>query len=244
MIIYLAGVESYTKYISAAIDNLYEDYDVEYSPYLLMSYYYISRPACELIEKYDKNRLLIDSGAFSFMTGTQSEISWEEYIKKYAEFINAYDIKNFVELDIDAVVGYEKVKQLREMLETLTGKKCIPVWHKSRGLDEFYKSCEDYDYIALGGLVNKEISIGGENIRAFNTLTRYAWQHGTRIHALGYTRTATLKQCSFYSADSTTWLNGGRYGNAYYFDGEKIVKKHSKTRITQCQELSFRNLLE
>lgn len=46
---------------------------------------------------------------------------------------------------------------MRAMLEKGTGKKCIPVWHKSRGLEEWRKLTKEYDYVAIGGIVTKEI---------------------------------------------------------------------------------------
>lgn len=244
MIIYLAGGEGYSHLADRAIKDLEEEYGEEYKPYLLMSYYYAGKRAREFISGYDKDRLLIDSGAFSFMTGTQISISWDEYARKYAEFINEYDIKYYIELDIDAVVGYDEVKRLRSLLEDSTRKKCIPVWHKSRGLDEFYRTCHDYDYVALGGLVNKHKAYDSSCAKAFNSLTRYAWSCGTRVHALGFTKTKYMQQYNFYSADSTTWLNGIQYGLAYYFDGVRIVKKEPKARVKRSKELVYRNLLE
>ena len=57
------------------------------------------------------------------------------------EFINTYKIDKFFELDIDSVVGYEEVLKLRKKLEHLTEKQCIPVWHTSRGKEDFLKTC-------------------------------------------------------------------------------------------------------
>ena len=51
----------------------------------------------------------------------------------------------------------KKLKKIRTKLEKGTNKKCIPVWHLSRGFDEFIKHTQEYDYIAIGGIVTKEI---------------------------------------------------------------------------------------
>ena len=56
------------------------------------------------------------------------------------------------------MVGYKKVKQIRAKLERLTGKQSIPVWHLSRGMDEFRGICKDYGYVAIGGIVSGEIT--------------------------------------------------------------------------------------
>ena len=34
------------------------------------------------------------------------QVSNHEYLQRYIDFINKYDVKYFFELDIDAVVGY------------------------------------------------------------------------------------------------------------------------------------------
>ena len=81
--------------------------------------------------------------------------NFDEYLTRYINFINKYDIKYFFELDVDSIVGYEKVKQLRKRLENETGKKCIPVWHKSRGKEEYLKMCKKIDEIARLDILNK-----------------------------------------------------------------------------------------
>lgn len=84
-------------------------------------------------------------------------MDWNEYIDKYIECINFHKIEKFFELDIDKIIGYDKVKKLRQRLEAKTGKQSIPVLHNHRDLNECKALCKDYDYVALGGFVNKEI---------------------------------------------------------------------------------------
>ena len=62
---------------------------------------------------------LLDSGAFTFMSGTNSP-DFDQYIIKYIDFINRHDIKYFFELDIDSIVGYEKVKEYTRRLDFIT----------------------------------------------------------------------------------------------------------------------------
>lgn len=101
---------------------------------------------------------MLDSGAFSYINGKNTNnVNWDEYIESYAEFINNHNIKLFMELDIDSVVGIKEVERLRNKLERLTNKQCIPVWHKSRGKDYWLKMIKEYDYVAIGGIVTKEI---------------------------------------------------------------------------------------
>ena len=123
--------------------------------YALESFYY----ADETTEKYLPffGDFLLDSGAFTFFSSGK-QVDWDEYVEKYARFIVKNNVKHFFELDIDCIVGYDNVLKIRKYIEEKTGKKCIPVWHKSRGKEEFIKMCKEYNYVAIGGIVSKEIT--------------------------------------------------------------------------------------
>lgn len=161
---------------------------------------------------------LLDSGAFTFMSGShKGAINWDEYVEEYAAFINRHKVELFFELDIDSVVGIKEVERLREKLEALTGRKPIPVWHKNRGKEYFIRMCEEYPYVAVGGIVTKEIPRKIYE-KAFPWFIRTAHEHKCKIHGLGYTTVANLHKYRFDSVDSTAWLYGNRGGYLYKFN--------------------------
>lgn len=187
--------------------------------YILESYYSMAEWLIPIIKQCDM--FLLDSGAFTFMNKQKNgNVDFDEYLTKYIEFINEHDIKYFFELDIDNIVGIEEVERLRKRLETETGKKCIPVWHKSRGKDYFIKMCQEYDYVAIGGIVTKEIR--PKDYKYFTWFIDTAHKHGCKIHGLGFTNLKSLKYYPFDSVDSTSWLSGGRFGALYHFDGRNL----------------------
>ena len=188
--------------------------------YMLESFFYVLPWQIERIP--NMKMFLLDSGAFTFMNGT-GNANFDEYLTRYINFINKYDIKYFFELDVDSIIGYEKVKQLRKRLENETGKKCIPVWHKSRGKEEYLKMCEEYDYVAIGGIVTKEIT--REQYPFFPWFINEAHKRGCKIHGLGFTDTNLLRKYHFDSVDSTAWLSGSRFGHVYYFDNGVMKNK-------------------
>jgi hypothetical protein len=190
--------------------------------YRLESFVYIKGEE-KNIHKY--NMFLLDSGAFTFMSKVNGEVDWDDYIKKYAKFINDYNVNYFFELDIDVIVGIKEVERLRSLLENLTNKKSIPVWHKSRGLEYWKKMCKDYDYVAIGGIVTQEIKRSEYDV--FNHLLKIAKENNTKVHGLGFTNLKGLEKYKFYSVDSTSWLSGNRFGAVYWFDG-KTMKKQNK----------------
>lgn len=190
---------------------------------ILESFYYLRKNEefMALIKHFGS--FLLDSGAFTFMTGAhKGAINWDEYVEEYARFINRHNTQLFFELDIDSVVGIRETERLREKLEDLTGKKPIPVWHKNRGKDYFIKMCKSYPYVALGGIVTKEIP---RNIyeKGFPWFIRTAHENGAKIHGLGYTTISNLPFYHFDSVDSTAWLYGNRGGYLYKFNPQKGI---------------------
>lgn len=195
-------------------------FDKEKPLYVLESFYYFEEWQKKLIKEC--KMFLLDSGAFTFMNNFKGKVNWDEYIEKYADFINQNNIKYFFELDIDAVVGLKEVERLRNKLEKLTQKKCIPVWHKSRGLEYWKKITKEYDYVAIGGIVFKEIK--PQDYKYFKPLLEIAKKNNCEVHGLGLNNYNAIKKYRFYSVDSTNWLSSSRFGNIEYFNGKKMVK--------------------
>lgn len=192
----------------------------EHHPYILESFYYTDDDTERLLPLFGD--FLLDSGAFTFMQSSKKAVKWEEYIERYAAFINRNNIEKFFELDIDSVVGYDKVLEYRKRLEKLTNKPVIPVWHKSRGIEDFKNMCDEYNYVAIGGIVAKEIK--PEQYGAFPMMISEAHKRKAKIHGLGFTSLDWLPKCHFDSVDSTAWTTGNRFGFVYQFNGKTMIK--------------------
>lgn len=198
----------------------------------LMSYYYIQKRV-ELAEYVRDNseEVLIDSGAHSFQKGTK--VDWLAYTKQYAEFIKKYDRPNVVgyfEMDVDNVIGYDKVLELRKILERVSDK-IIPVWHKNRGIKEFKKMCQDYagKVIAITGFKNEDIQD-----HQYLMFLKYAKKYNCKVHCLGMTRKAILDKVPFDYVDSSSWVQSSIFGR---IDGKgKVTREFSKSK----REVVFR----
>lgn len=115
MKIFIAGTSKYKEIVQKNTPK-----------FILESYFYFKEWQIPLIK--NSEMFLLDSGAYTFMNSkNHKNLDFDSYLKRYIGFINKYDIKYFFELDIDDVVGYEKVLEYRKILEYETGKKCIPV---------------------------------------------------------------------------------------------------------------------
>ena len=236
MQMYLAGVSPWRN------EGLYDKTIQEFSPYTLESFFYADKDTERLIPYFGD--FLLDSGAFTFMMGKGGSPKWDEYVEKYADFIVRNDVKKYFELDIDSVVGYERVREIRRRLERLTNRPCIPVWHVSRGLNEYRKMCDEYDYVAIGGIVSKEIT--PDKYHALPPLIAEAHKRNTKVHGLGFTALKWLPKCHFDSVDSTAWTTGNRFGYLYYFDGKTMQKKDAPkgNRIGDSKAAALNNYLE
>jgi hypothetical protein len=198
--------------------------------YILESFFYVKPWQIERIREWEC--FLLDSGAFTFLTSQKNKnVNWNQYVERYAAFIKDNNIENYFELDIDPVIGYDQVLKIRNFLESKTGKKCIPVWHRSRGKEDFLRTCDEYGYIAIGGIVSKEIK--KQDYDVFYWLIEQAHLRGAKVHGLGFTNLEGLTKYKFDSVDSTSWLSASRYGQVHYFDGKTIrqrtVRKGEKT---------------
>ena len=212
--------------------------------FILESYYYIAKQQWMFPLFKELKGFLLDSGAFTFMTSMKNKkINWEEYVNNYGDFVKKYDIEFFFELDIDPLVGLKEVERLRGILEKRAGRKCIPVWHKSRGLEYWKKICEEYDYVAIGGIVTQEIKRSQYDI--FYSLLKIAKDNKCKVHGLGFTNLKGMEKYKFHSVDSTTWLNGNKFGAVYLFDGKTMQKtmKPAGMRV-KTSEVAIHNFTE
>ena len=168
---------------------------------------------------------MLDSGAFTFMQRKRAP-DFNKFVDSYANFINSNDISYFFELDVDSIIGYCGVRKLRSTLEKNTGKQCIPVWHKSRGIDEFKSMCKEYPYVAIGGIASKEID--PTDFAFFTYLIDIAHENGCKIHGLGFSNPKGLLKCPFDSVDSTSWNAGSKFGRIFAVEDGVLVQKVSE----------------
>lgn len=194
-------------------------------PKYALETFFEGEKACQkALKTVGAENFLLDSGAFSYMSGAPCTMqTLEEYCDRYIKFIKENNVKYFFELDVDTIFGIEFVEKLRRKIEKETGKKPIPVWHKSRGVEYWKKMCAEYEYVAIGGLVFHVKQSEWDNIRK---MVRYARQRGVKVHGLGFTKTKLLKDFDFYSVDSTSYKMSAIRGQQFqFFDGEKIVQR-------------------
>jgi len=233
MIVYLAGFKT--------IENTYNKNPKDI--YLLSSFFE-HKTASDIPKFLYQEKHILDSGAYSTFNNIQKakSIDWIEYTKKYIQFIKKTNAKLFFELDIDGVVGLQKVEYLRKLIEDGVGLQPIPVWHANRKYDYFLKMCENYKYVAIGTTpVTEEGKVFRKNPKLMNKFINDAHKNNCKIHGLGFTQMDLLPYLKFDSVDSTTWIGGGRYATSYVFINGKI-KSASKPKGMVMKDKGYKDL--
>lgn len=185
----------------------------------LVSYYYSRMKnwharACLVRDLSEE--LLVDSGAHSFQKGIK--VQWDKYVDDYCAFIKDFDrphILGYFELDIDSIVGYEKVLAYRKKLMRVSDK-IIPVWHKNRGIAEYHNMCKAFSgkIVAISGFKNEDIADD-----QFMGFLKVAKKHGCKLHCLGMTRRKILDKVPFDYVDSSSWKQPFIYARVRRPDG-------------------------
>lgn len=212
---YLAGVHAEEKRAGLEID-WFKHLN------MLESFYYINKWQVRLIHGKKIKRFMLDSGAYTFMEQGKKNIDWLDYTMQYVDFINKNNVELFFELDIDSIVGIKKVEELRGIIEKETGKKCIPVWHKSRGKQYFLDMIDEYSYVSIGGIAGGEIR--KKDYPFFHWFINKAHEKGVKIHALGFSGLTQIMKYDFDSIDSSSWLFGHCSRFLYRFTGSTLIK--------------------
>ena len=110
--------------------------------------------------------------------------------------------------------------------------------------EEFLKMCDEYDYVAIGGIVSKEIT--QNEYPYFTWFINEAHKRGAKIHGLGFTNLKGLEKYKFDSVDSTSWTTGNRFGSVYFFNGKTVVKYDKKQgqRLADSKAVAVHNFNE
>lgn len=240
-------------YISSLFEKISEkpiadfvDKNIE-DMYVLTSFAYWKESFTPYMER--AKRFLSDSGAFTVMFSKKGQGNFNplEYTKKYANFVKSHNIKDFIEMDIDGVYGIDVYKDCLHCLQDITGRDPVPVWHKWRGLENWYDVCKNHKFVCFGDVNNK---ISREGYDYFVNFLDIAHSFGTKVHGLGITGMKNLKYLSFDSVDSSTWSSGCRFAEIHKFDGHDIFRcrlskdERRKEKDIDVQKINLNNLSE
>lgn len=186
---------------------------------LISFHYFRTRNIAELEQRLTvhgaRPDLFADSGAFSAWT-QGAEITVDDY----AEWLHKWHDHLTVYCNLDVINDPIESERNQRALEA-DGLKPLPVWHVRSDREAFAPMCEEYRYVALGGMVGTQWKrLMPTLVWAMQTAERY----GTVIHGLGLTSNEPLKQLPFYSVDSSSWGSGYRYGQVRVYTDNRYAQ--------------------
>ena len=234
MILYLAG-DNYADKIFGSVGKRFNRLD---------SFFYVRKSKYHWEHANTYQRYMLDSGAYTFiMSQRKVKIDIDSFTDEYIDFVKAKQVDHFFEMDVDSVFGYDKVKQLRNRIESQVGRPTIPVFHMNRGLEDWKAMCRDYDYISIG-VAGKDFALN--DARAFNAFVESAAEFGTKVHGLGISGNRAVQHVRFYSIDSSSWTTGNQFKFLWHFDGRSIRTQRppAKSKIANQELLARYNFRE
>ena len=178
--------------------------------------------------------LFADSGAFSAASlGAEVTLdSYSAWLAKWKHLFTAY-----ANLD---VIGNPAATLANQVELEARGFSPLPVFHYGSPWGYLERYCQSHDYIALGGLVGRtKRTTMPWLVRAFQ-IAKDSKKH-PRFHGFGVTGHDTLTDLPWYSADSSSWASGYRYGNLRLFDPKlgrfKSVRCRNRQEVFEYSDL-------
>lgn len=173
------------------------------------------------------NDFLIDSGGFQLARKTheRQQLSGDNTLKAYTmwlQFIlDKYKdiVKGYVGLDTadwgESIRNYDYMRS--------EGLTCIPVWKAFWPEEVLDALCQEYDYVAVGG-----VAFGASKIVLRHIFERVTTRYPeTKLHMLGVgiRGGVAFKTYRPYSVDVSTWGVPARYGHDIVFDKDQVLKE-------------------
>lgn len=181
---------------------------------VLLSFAYIGGDTYELLVTYRHMmiRVILDSGAWSFVSGVAKHLSLDGLISYLKENGHRFDLYFNFDTDFsERGFSHNIVNQLKMEQE---GLRPVPVIHNIYNWEiDYYVESGRYDYVALGS----------SQVTSFDDLAYavYRIKRGNpkiKIHWFGGSRFDWLCQLPVASCDTTSWAAMGKFGILNYWN--------------------------
>ena len=134
------------------------------------------------------------------------------------------------ELDIDQIVGHEKVLEWHELYKKEgVDHNMVYVYHPGQPKEYWAEICKERDYIGLQG---------GLKLGTYNALFATASKYKAKVHGFAMTKLEPMQKLPFYSVDSTSWQSGTRFGMTYIFDGRQLTQTGADEKVQTRKRLA------
>jgi len=191
--------------------------------------------------------IILDSGAFTVWTKDKT-INIDRYLEfcdVFKEFKPETTNQYIVNLDVlpgrfglrptkqeaeeSARQGFENMKYIDEK-----GFNCIPVFHQHEDFKWLEKLTEVKNYIGISPANDVSMKEKLQWLdRVFSFLKDKIVKDKLKTHGFAVTGYQQLLRYPFYSADSSSWVSGGKWGVLLSFKEGKFLKTHYRDNLSK-----------
>lgn len=192
---------------------------------LLIAYPYFSARLFDRIRGLPyPTRILIDSGAFTaWNTGKTVTLDG------YCNALDTLPLTAWRYFALDVVGDAAGTKRnLDEMLRR--GYKPSPVLTPTESVDEIEQLYSVNDFVGIATYKPRRYK-ADQQVRLVNIMAKV---NGRMAHLLGLTSMDWVKLHRPYSVDSSTWLNGRKYGSMRLYVGRGRTRQITRQTIARC----------
>ena len=190
---------------------------------ILVSYHYIKKPQelFKLLNGYEPERIMIDSGAFSVWSngGSINLENYAEFCVELKKILSSNIEFNIVNLDVlpgkwGFVPSKEEIAKSAELgwknMEYLESKglKVIHIFHQHEDWSILDKLVKHSDYIGISPA--NDVSNNEKQKWMKQVFSRI--KNKVKTHGFAVTSYNQLYNYPYYSADSSSWITPARYG--------------------------------
>lgn len=217
------------RYFFAGVDRAVRDMEVAVAngaKFVLMSYYHLRTGLAQLAHVRRLGvKILLDSGAFTLWKAQEKGKAVEPIsLPAYADFIEEHRDVLYAWFNLDVVGDAAASRENAEYLKA-RGLASIEVWHVGGSVKELNRIVqEDHAVIAIGGSVGMS-----EKRRARKFRWVFKLFPEQNFHFLGGS-SKLLNVFPWFSADSTGWIAGRKYGAVLDEKGQRPAKQDEDKR--------------
>jgi len=207
-------------------------------------------------------KIFIDSGAYSLYNKAirkeknqlfyESDEFWA-YVDSYCEFLKENKDKFEVYVSVDVIFNPELSWKVQKYMEA-KGLHPLPVYHSGEDFKWLKKYIDNYDYIGMGGLGQSSTrsqwlqSMGDP---AWSLICDDKGMPRIKVHGFAMTSPDLIISYPWYSLDSTSWMQFGKYGiiivpkkknNHFVYDESPHIISVSARKKSKMKAENFVNL--
>lgn len=188
---------------------------------VLVSFAYLRREPAVLDRLPATWDLFLDSGAFTNFAAGKTVCSLDDYVS----FCKSHGRRFLHRFNLDSIGNPEETAANLAALEA-RGVDVVPVFQRGASAETLRDLCNRYPLVGIGGIAGK--AQRSDTSGYVDSVMRVVREAGGNAHMLGV-GVAGIERYRPWSADSTSWMSGRKFGTFALFAGGRWVPVQRRT---------------